>query len=134
MPNQPAAPRDVLARVMVEGKKTLVPLLGEMLRRKGIEEVDGGEMRRRYWQAALTDEQEQQMWTQEMIARGITQLVPGDPQTLDIGLKISKAKYPDRWDMLGQEGRDQSSAQAEWAWKQAQKGPPAPKTDEGEGY
>lgn len=116
--------------VFHEGKQAIVPHLAEMLKRKGIEELPTSEQRRRFHQAAITDEQEQQMWAQEMIARGITQLVPGDPQTIDIGLKISKAKYPDRWDMAAGEGRDTSSAQAEWLWKMARTGPPPePKTE-----
>ena len=70
------------------------------------------------------------MWTQAMIARGITQLIPGSPEAIDIGLGIAKAKYPDRFDMMGQEGRDHASQQAMWAMKHAKAGPPAPKVDD----
>ncbi len=127
-----AAPRDVLAEVMDGGKKAIVPHLAEMLRRKGIAEVPTAEQKRRFDQPAITDEQEQQMWQQEMIARGIQQLVPGDPATIDIGLKISKAKFPDRWDMMTGEGRDKTSAQAEWAWKMARSTLPKPKEQTGQ--
>ena len=127
---KPLAPRDILARTMRDGRDVLIPHIAEMLRREGIAEVPSDEERRRFWQAALTDEQEQQMWTQAMIARGITQLIPGSPEAIDIGLGISKAKYPDRWDMLEGEGRNHASQQATWAMKHARKGPPAPNAAE----
>jgi predicted transcriptional regulator len=129
MPEQ-KTPRDVLAETMDGGRKVIVPLLAEMLKRKGIDEVDTAEQRRRFWQRALTVEQEQQLWQQAMIERGLVQLTPGDPVTIDIGLGISKMVYPDRWDMLPGEGRDHASQQAEWAWKMAKAGPPKPKADE----
>lgn len=121
-----ATPRDILAQTMKDGRQVMVPYLAEMLKRKGISELDSNEQRRRFWQSALTDEQEQAMWRQEMADRGLTQLEPGSMETLDIGLKISKAKYPDRWDMLAGEGRDSLSQQADWAAAMARKGPPAP--------
>lgn len=126
MPEQADSPRDILARTMSEGRKVLTPLLAEMLKRRGIAEIDSGEERRRFWQAALTDEQEQQMWQQEMIARGLAEVVPGTPAHTEIGLKVSQAKYPDRWDMLEGEGRTHASEQAMWAHKHARKGPPEP--------
>jgi hypothetical protein len=119
-----SAPRDILAETMTQGKKVLVPMLAEMLKRKGIETVESKEERRRFWQRAATPEQEALMWQQEMANRGLTELVPGAPQTLDIGLGISKRVYPDRWDMAPGEGRDTESAQAEWAARHARKGPP----------
>jgi hypothetical protein len=127
---KPLAPRDILARTMKDGRDVLIPHIAEMLRREGIAEVPSDEERRRFWQAALTDEQEQQMWAQAMIARGITQLIPGSPEAIDIGLGIAKAKYPDRFDMMGQEGRDHASQQALWAMRHAKAGPPTPKADE----
>lgn len=130
MPDKPLAPRDILARVMDDGKKTLTPHLAEMLRRDGIEEVDGGEQRRRFWQRAISPEQEAILWQQAMVQRGITQLLPGSPAALEIGLGISKSVYPDRWDMAPQEGRDHQSQQAEWAWTLARRGAPQPKADE----
>jgi hypothetical protein len=130
MPDKPLAPRDILARTMQDGRTVLIPHLAEMLRREGIATVESPEERRRFWQAAITDEQEQQMWLQEMTARGITELIPGSPEALDIGLGISKVKYPDRWDMAGQEGRNHESQQAEWAMKHARRGPPEPEAAE----
>jgi hypothetical protein len=130
MPDKPLAPRDILARTMQDGRTVLIPHLAEMLRREGIATVESPEERRRFWQAAITDEQEQQMWLQEMTARGITELIPGSPEALDIGLGISKVKYPDRWDMTGQEGRNHESQQAEWAMKHARRGPPEPEAAE----
>lgn len=119
------SPRDILARTMADGRKVLVPYLAEMLKRSDIKEVDAAEQRRRFNQRALTPEQEQQLWVQEMAARGIQQLEPGSPEAIDIGLAISKRVYPDRWDMLAGEGRDGLSEQAMWAWKQARKAQPA---------
>lgn len=126
----PSSSRDILAETMIQGRKVLTPLLSEMLKRKGIQEVDAAEQRRRFWQRALTPEQEAALWQQEMIARGLTELVPGSPEAVQIGLGISKAVYPDRFDMLEGEGRDHASAQAEWAWKMAQEGPPEPEVVE----
>ena len=126
----PIAPRDLIAQTMRDGQRVIVPHLAEMLKREGIETVDAAEERRRFWQRAATPEQEQQMWLTEMAALGLTELLPGSPQALDIGLKISKAVYPDRWDMAGGEGREHESEQAEWAWKMAQKGPPKAAQDE----
>ena len=125
MPEQAGSPRDILARTMADGRKVLVPYLAEMMKRNKISEVDAAEQRRRFWQRALTPEQEQALWVQEMAARGLTELVPGSPEVLDIGLGISKQVYPDRWDMMGGEGRDSLGAQAKWSWTQARKGPPA---------
>lgn len=124
---EPKAYRNTLAGLMAGGQKALVPHLAEMLKREGIEELDASDERERFWQSALTDAQEQEMWRQEMAARGITQLVPGSPGVIDIGLKISKSKYPTRWDMAPGEGREHESEQATWAYKQAKKGPPKPK-------
>lgn len=125
MAESAGSPRDILARTMADGRKVLVPYLAEMLKRSDITEVDAAEQRRRFNQRALTPEQEQQLWVQEMAARGIQQLEPGSPQALDIGLAVSKRVYPDRWDMLAGEGRDGLSEQALWAWKMARKAQPA---------
>ncbi len=121
---EPKSHRNILAELMAGGQKTLVPHLAEMLKRTGIEEVDASGERERFWQPALTDEQEQEAWRQEMAARGITQLVPGSPEVIDIGLKISKVKYPARWDMAPGEGREHESEQAELSYKHARKGQP----------
>lgn len=130
-----ASPRDILARVTADGRKVLVPHLAEMLQREGIETVQSKEERRLFWLRAATPEQEAQMWQDEMLQRGITELAPESPEVLDIGLKISKAVYPARWDMLEGEGRTHASEQAQWAWKHAKKGPPAEMASEtaGEG-
>lgn len=129
MPDTAGSPRDVLAKVMSEGRKTLVPHLAEMLKRTQIKEIDTSEERQRFWQRAITPEQEQLLWQEGMARLGTLELTPD--QALDLGLQISKRVYPDRWDMLGGEGRDAQSDQAMWAWKQAQKGPPTPKAEEG---
>lgn len=121
-----SSPRDILAKTMSDGRRVLVPLLAQQLKREGIAEVDASEERRRFWQRALTPEQEQALWLQEMAARGIAELVPGSPEALDIGLGISKQTYPSRWDMLPGDGRDDQGSQAAWAWKHARKGPPEP--------
>lgn len=123
MPDKPAH-RDMLAQIMQAGKETLIPHLAEMLKRDALVEVGSDGERRLFWQPALTDEQEARMWQQAMIQRGITELVPGSPAAIEIGLGISKAKYPGRWDMLEGEGRDHASDQAEWAMKHAREGPP----------
>lgn len=126
--------RDILARVMRDGRKVLVPHLAEMLQREAIETVESKNERKLFWERAVTPEQEAQMWLGEMAARGITELVPGSPEAADIGLKISKSVYPARWDMMSGEGRQHASEQAMWAWKHAKQGPPEPKADEmGEG-
>jgi hypothetical protein len=130
MPDKPLAPRDILARTMQDGRTVLIPHLAEMLRREGIATVESPEERRRFWQRALTPEQEAQMWLQEAVARGITEFIPGSPEVLDIGLGIAKAVYPDRFDMMGQEGRNHASAQAEWAMRHARRGPPEPEAAE----
>ena len=124
--------RDILAQVMHDGKKTLVPILAEMLKRKKIAEVEPSEERRRFWQRALSPEQEALLWRQEAATRGLTELVPGSPEVADIGLKLSKQVYPDRWDMAGGEGRDTESAQAEWSARHARRGPPTPKAEQQE--
>lgn len=121
------AQRDVLAQVMADGRKTLVPLLAELLRRDGIETVESKEERRLFWQRALTPEQEQALWMQEMATRGVTELTP--ETAAQIGLGISKQVYPARWDMLAADGRDHESDQIRWAYKHAQKGPPEAETD-----
>lgn len=121
---EPQSSRDILAEQMIQGRKVLVPHLAQMLKRRGIQEVDATEQRRRFWQRVLTPEQEAQLWQQEMAMRGITELVPGSPEALDIGLGIAKQVYPDRFDMMAGEGRDHESDQADWAWKMASKGPP----------
>lgn len=118
------SPRDILAETMEGGRKVVVPYLAEMLKRTGITEVDSEEERRRFWQRAMTPEQETLLWHEEMVRRGISQLVPGSPEVLEIGLGISKQVYPDRWDMLTGEGRAHQSDQARWAWKLARRGPP----------
>ena len=123
-PKDPGSPRDILAQTMTDGRKVLVPHLAGLLKRNKIAEVESSEERLRFWQRALSPEQEQLLWQQEMAARGIQQLVPGSPEVLDIDLGISKQVYPSRWDMLPGEGRDDQSDQAMWAWKHAQKGPP----------
>lgn len=120
----PRAPRDILAEVMAGAQRVQTPLLAELLRSDRVQAVDSPEERRRFWQAVLTDEEEAQMWRDEMVARGLTRVLPGSPEALDIGMRISKAKYPDRWDMAGQEGRTTEAQQAQWAWKHAQKGAP----------
>lgn len=123
--------RDIMARTMTDGRKVLVPYLAEHFKRKGIRELDPAEQKRRFVQAAITDDQERQMWIQEMTSRGLAELVPGSPQALDIGLGIAKVKYPDRFDMLAGEGRDHASDQAEWAMKMAKQCyPEAPETGE----
>jgi hypothetical protein len=124
------SPRDILAQTMADGRKVLVPHLAEMLKRSDIKEVDSSEQRRRFNQRAMTPEQEQQLWVQEMTSRGLAELTPGSPEALDIGLRISKQVYPDRWDMLAGEGRDGLSDQALWAWKMARTvEPPAAEQD-----
>lgn len=122
--------RDIMAEVMSGGRQALVPMLAEMLKRDGIDEVDTAEERRRFWQRALTPEQEAQLWQQEIANRGITQMTP--EQATDIGLGISKQVYPDRWDMMPGAGRDTEAKQAMWASKHAKLGPPVEKQQEGE--
>lgn len=129
MPDTAGSPRDVLAEVMAEGRKVLVPHLAEMLKRTQIKEIDTSEERQRFWQRAITPEQEQLLWQEGMARLGTLELTPD--QALDLGLQISKRVYPDRWDMLGGEGRDAQSDQAMWAWKQAKLGPPVPRAEEG---
>ncbi len=107
---------------MAESRKSVVPYIAEMLKRDKIAEVPPDEERRRFWSAALTDEQEAQRWQEEMTRRGLTELTP--ELALDIGLKISQEKFPDRWDMVGGEGRNTQAQQAEWAWRHVQAGPP----------
>jgi hypothetical protein len=121
----PQSPRDILAEVMDQSRKALVPHLAEMLKRSKIKEVDSSEERTRFWQRALTPEQEQELWRQELVKAGTLDTSALSPQQLlGIGITISQQVYPDRWDMATGEGRDTQSAQAEWAWKQAMKGPP----------
>lgn len=119
MPETAGSPRDILAQTMADGRKVLVPHLAEMLKRSDIKEVDTAEQRRRFNQRALTPEQEQQLWVQEMTSRGIAELMPGSPEARDIGLEISKHVYTGRWDMMPGEGRDSLSDQAMWAWNLA---------------
>lgn len=129
MPDTAGSPRDVLAEVMAEGRKVLVPHLAEMMRRTTVKEVDSSEERQRFWQRALTPEQEALLWQEGMTRLGITDLNP--EQALGLGLEIAKRVYPDRFDMMTGEGRDSQAAQAEWAWGHAKKGPPVPKVGEG---
>lgn len=124
------APRDILAQVMKDGKDVMVPLLAEQLKREAIDEVPSDEQRRLWWQRALTPEQEQQEWMNEMAARGLTELIPGSPEVTEIGLKIAPKVYPSRFDMMTAEGRDSQSAQAVWSWKMAKTKPPEPKVEE----
>lgn len=129
-----ASSRDILARVMRDGRKVIVPHIAEMLKREGIETVESKEERRLFWLRAVTPEREARMWLDEMAQRGLTELVPGSPEALEMGLKISKSVYPSRWDMLEGEGRDHQSEQSMWALKAAKQGPPESKADEmGEG-
>ncbi len=123
MPKDAVSSRDILAETMSDGRKAVVPYLAEMMRRESkIAEVPPDEERTRFWQRALTPEQEAQLWASEMQARGITTLTP--EQATDIGLKIGSQVYPDRFDMMGQEGRTTQAQQARWAWKHMQAGPP----------
>ncbi|HVQ45107.1 MAG TPA: hypothetical protein VMT30_09210 [Candidatus Saccharimonadia bacterium] len=117
-----AAPRDIMAETMVQGRKSLVPHLAEMLKRDAIAEVPPDEERRRFWERAKTPAQEAQMWQQEMQQRGLTELTP--ELALDIGLKISQQVYPDRWDMSTGEGRTTQADIANWAMKHTRAGPP----------
>ena len=123
------SPRDILGEVMAGAQKTQTPLLAELLKSDRVTEVDSSEERQRFWQSALTDEQEQQMWADAMAARGLTQLVPGSREVLDIGMAVSKAKYPTRFDMMEQEGRTTEAQQAMWAAEHARKGMPEPKPE-----
>lgn len=116
------SPRDILAEVVSEGRKVLVPHLAEMLKRSNIAEVTPSEERQRFWQRAMTPEQEQQAWQAEMAQRGLAELTP--EQAVDIGLAVSKRVYPGRWDMMTGEGRDTQAQQATWAWKHAKQGNP----------
>lgn len=125
----PKSPRDILAETMAGGRKVLVPHLAEMLKHRGITEVSAAEERERFYQAAITDEQEQRMWQDEALKRGITEWVPGSPEALDAGLAISKVKYPARWDMSAAEGRNTVSDIATWAMKHARAGPPSPRQE-----
>jgi len=127
--SEPKSPRDLLAETMSGGRKVLVPHLAEMLKTNRVKELGSAEERERFWQAAITDAQEAQMWQDEMATRGLTELVPGSPEVVDIGLKVSKAKYPSRWDMMVAEGRDTTPVQAEWAARHARRGPPVPKQE-----
>jgi hypothetical protein len=125
-----SSPRDILAQTMADGRKSVVPYLAEMLKRDKIAEVPPDEERRRFWQRALTPEQETALWQQEMQQRGLMELTP--ELALDIGLKISQQVYPDRWDMMPAEGRDAQSQQAQWAMKHTRAGPPKAMQQEGE--
>jgi hypothetical protein len=120
--------RDILAEVMAQGRKVLVPHLAEMLKREKIETIGGAEERRRFWQRAMTPEQEQMLWQTEMANRGITELTPD--VALEIGLGISQKVYPSRWDMATAEGREHESEIAQWAWQHAKKGDPNAAADE----
>lgn len=109
---------------MAGAQRVQTPLLAELLKSDRVQAVDASEERRRFWTPAISDEQEQQMWRDEAMARGVTAWVPGSPEAIDVGLRISKAKFPDRWDMAQQEGRNTVAQQATWSWKHAKKGPP----------
>lgn len=117
------SPRDILAQVMADGRKSLVPHLAEMLKHADIETLDSAEERRRFWQRAVSPEDEQRLWQQEMATRGLTELDP--KSALEIGLGISQKVYPARWDMAMAEGRDHESDIAQWAWKHAKRGDPS---------
>ena len=125
------APRDIFAETMSDGRKVLVPYLAEMLKRGKISEVDAKDERRRFWLRAMTEEQEAQLWQQAMLQRGLTPETLTPEQATDIGLGIAKQVYQARFDMMEKEGRDTPSAQATWAWKHAQMGPPEEKPVEG---
>lgn len=127
MPEAAASPRDILAETMADGRKSVVPYLAEMLKRDKIAEVPSDEERRRFWQRAVTPEQEQQLWLGEMQARGLTPETMTPEQALDLGLKIGQQVYPDRWDMMSGEGRNTQAQQATWAWKHTKLGPPEQK-------
>jgi len=124
--------RDIMAETMAAGRKSLIPHIAEMLKRDSIVEVPPDEERRRFWTPVLTDEQEAQLWQQEMQQRGLPPVPPDDPaqaeeylkHMTDIGLKIASQKYPDRFDMMAQEGRDTQAKQAAWAWRHMKAGPP----------
>ena len=127
---EPRSPRDLLAEVMAGAQRVQTPLLAELLKTDRVQPVDSSEERRRFWQAAITDEQEQQMWRDEMAARGLQVVLPGSPEAIDIGMRIAKVKYPDRFDMMSQEGRNTVAQQAQWLWSHAKKWPPEPKVGE----
>lgn len=116
------SPRDILAETMSQGRKALVPNLASMLKREKIAEVPPDEERRLFWQRALTPEHEAQLWRDEMMQRGISELTP--EQAVDIGLKLAQQVYPGRFDMMAAEGRSTQAEQATWAWNHAQHGPP----------
>jgi hypothetical protein len=92
----PQSPRDILAEVMDQSRKALVPHLAEMLKRSKIKEVDSSEERTRFWQRALTPEQEQELWRQELVKAGTLDTSALSPQQLlGIGITISQQVYPD---------------------------------------
>lgn len=126
-----SAPRDVLAETMADSRKALVPHLAALLKREKIVEVPPDEERRRFWKRAMTPEQEAQLWTTELATRGLLPEALTPEVATDIGLKIGQQVYPDRYDMMPQDGRDTQAKQANWAWKHAKLGPPETK-DEGE--
>jgi hypothetical protein len=127
-----ASQRDIMAETMAQGRKSLIPHLAEMLKRDAIAEVPPDEERRRFWTPVITDEQEAQRWQEEMQQRGLTPEMASDPaqaedylkQMTDIGLKLAREKYPDRFDMMAGEGRDTQAKQADWAWTHLKAGPP----------
>lgn len=132
MPEAPSSPRDILAETMADGRKVITPYLAEMLKTSRVAEVPTAEERKRFWQRAMNEQQEAELWVTEMQRRGLPPVPPADPvqadeylkQMTDVGLGISKQVYVDRWDMMPQEGRDTQADQARWAWKHAKVGPP----------
>jgi hypothetical protein len=115
---------------MEQSRTALTPNLAALLKRDKIKELSSAEERERFWRRALSDEQEQALWQQMMLSKGITQLTPGAPETLAMGLEISKQVYPDRHDMAPGEGRTTEAQQAEWAARHARRGPPKPKVEQ----
>lgn len=128
MPDQ--SQRDVLGQTMADGKRVLVPLLAEMLKSGKQQQIDASEERRRFWTPAITDEEEAALWEEAMMRAGKTPETMTEQDVVRLGLPISRIKYPDRWDMAGQEGRTTDAQQAEWALKHALKGPPKAMTDQ----
>lgn len=116
--------RDVLGEFMASSKKELIPYLAEMMRTRRVQEVGTAEMRRRFWQPAITDDEEQRLWEEEMVRDGLTPDTLTPEHVLRIGLKLSQIKYPDRWDLAGQEGRTTDAQKSMWAYQMAEKGPP----------
>jgi hypothetical protein len=109
MPRATQSTRDILSETFESGRRVLVPQLATLMRRDKITEVEAAEERRRFWQRAITEQEEASLWQQGMTP-----------------YEISKQVYPDRWDMAGAEGRVHESEIAAWSHKHAQKGTPQP--------